>query len=1161
MKNLNIKFIILLMSFLSVWITSQGQRIFPGAVGYGTETRGAYGSEVEPIVLTVDTLYAGVLQTGTYSGSFQWAVTQTYPRIVVFEVGGVIDYSSGAARWFEITSPYINIYGQTAPDPGITIKSMAVYFNSHDLLMQNIAIRYGDYLRPDGTVDVEDCFTALSGSYNIVLDHCSFSWGSDELFGVYSGNFTISNCLLYEALHYSYHANESAPNEPEAHGFGAIVRSPIRASIYNNLFGWFTNRFPHIITDSVIYINNYATGYALTGVDVSAAATGNNGAFIGNNFYPTPSMTDSKSEYFSYWRMGLNTLSTIYMNDNNCIRKDSGFTERQCVFSYMPSTNVDAIFTDNSASNVLDISEYNIVPADDVIDSVLVNSGSRPWNRDYFDSLAIVKLKAGEQDYLNSPRAQPAKAYNLSVLDGLLTRDGNMLNGYDFSANNVSFTVNSTSINLTTNTTNQSQVLSAINAQLPSGTEAIDHPNPLCHHIIIQTTSAGANQQIVIGGDASVFGIANGTYVGQDAPYIELNYTPTRHTLGIPSNPHCDGDNDGYTNIEEWAYALMNSTFVADTACADTTTTDTTLVKIAYVTSNRVMDTTATSTDNDTIIRMLRADENLDVTVFAVADNATVDFTGYDVAIIQESFGSTADILKPTGSAGLENIHIPFIYNKVYALRDNRAVDTGGGTSADISSLSITVDPSFQSNELFDSITFTNNAFDVFHSTANDNGGDGTKSLNYTYGLSLSDTTSLLGTATGITDTTHSIFINDLDSGAQIGSEVLQARMIAFGMNFGAISADYGTNMTSNGLRLWHNAVYSLAGLNDTVPSVPDTTNIQVAYITYNKTMDTSATAVTNDTIIGLLEADDNFDVTVFAVGSDSTISLSGFDIAVVQESFSSLADILKPTGSAGLANINIPFIYNKVYALQNNRAVSSGGGSSGDASGLAITVSPAHQSNELFNGISFTNNEFSVFDTTASDYGGVGTKALNYTYNLTISDTTTLIGTVSEITDTTNSIFLNDIPAGTTVGSETLSARMIAFGMNFGAMSKDHGTNITSAGITLWRNAFYSLAGLTVPTTPVTSLKSAQLNYVAEKEVEEAMVKVYPNPVNDKLNISANDKISKVLMYDLLGTKILEITPQSNNSQIDLHGMPPGTYILKIKTGNRLELHKILKR
>ena len=247
-------------------------------------------------------------------------------------------------------------------------------------------------------------------------------------------------------------------------------------------------------------------------------------------------------------------------------------------------------------------------------------------------------------------------------------------------------------------------------------------------------------------------------------------------------------------------------------------------------------------------------------------------------------------------------------------------------------------------------------------------------------------------------------------------------------------------------------------------------TKKKVAYITADREFSANAADVRNDPIIKLLQADSNFEVTIFVVAMDSVLEdLSGFDLAVVQESFYSTAEIYKPTGSAALAGFTIPFIYTKMWALKDGRALTSGGAKGGaEAAGVAITVEQSKQSNELFNGISFTNNKFDMFLTTASGTGDDGEVALNYAEGLVLSNKNTLLGTVDEITFPDSTIFLNDFPSGSKIGSETLSARMIAIGTNFGPVIKDDGKNFTQNGITFWRNALYSLAGLAVPTTPV---------------------------------------------------------------------------------------------
>jgi len=261
----------------------------------------------------------------------------------------------------------------------------------------------------------------------------------------------------------------------------------------------------------------------------------------------------------------------------------------------------------------------------------------------------------------------------------------------------------------------------------------------------------------------------------------------------------------------------------------------------------------------------------------------------------------------------------------------------------------------------------------------------------------------------------------------------------------------------------------------------------KVAYVTWDKTMATDATTSANDPIIQMLSADPNLQVTVKVVDAAAAIDdLATYDVIVVQEAFSSSAAILQTTGSLALKSIPKPFIYNKSYALKSGRALGTSSATGGKEAGstLSITVEASALTNDLFKACTFgSNNDISIFNALTKDDGLLGDalsiKAINYSTGNVISGSSTILAQPSVLNadGSAVAVCINDIPAGSTIDSETTLSRMIAISMNFGAICANGGTNITDDGLTVWRNAVYILAGLTVPSTKATLPNASAVN------------------------------------------------------------------------------------
>src|SRR5690348_5489839 len=125
------KFILFISTLCSITSHLHAQLpAFPGAEGWGRNSKGGRGGAVLKVTNLND----------SGPGSFREAVTNSRPRIVVFEVSGTIDLKSP----LQINTPYLTIAGQTAPGDGICLKRFPLRIhNTHDIIIRGIRIRPG----------------------------------------------------------------------------------------------------------------------------------------------------------------------------------------------------------------------------------------------------------------------------------------------------------------------------------------------------------------------------------------------------------------------------------------------------------------------------------------------------------------------------------------------------------------------------------------------------------------------------------------------------------------------------------------------------------------------------------------------------------------------------------------------------------------------------------------------------------------------------------------------------------------------------------------------------------------------------------------------------------------------------------------------------------
>jgi len=71
----------------------------------------------------------------------------------------------------------------------------------------------------------------------------------------------------------------------------------------------------------------------------------------------------------------------------------------------------------------------------------------------------------------------------------------------------------------------------------------------------------------------------------------------------------------------------------------------------------------------------------------------------------------------------------------------------------------------------------------------------------------------------------------------------------------------------------------------------------------------------------------------------------------------------------------------------------------------------------------------------------------------------------------------------------------------------------------------------------------------------------MYPNPVENQLNLSAINVISDVVIYNILGESVLEINPNDVKTSIDVSNLSTGPYVVKIHSANQIGAYKLIKQ
>ncbi|MCQ2343008.1 MAG: pectate lyase [Paludibacteraceae bacterium] len=364
---------------------------FPHAEGGGAYVTGGRGGVVFHVTNLSD--------DANDPGSLRHALSVPGTRTIVFDVSGVIHLK----QKLNIVDGAVTIAGQTAPGDGICIADYPVVVKCSNVIIRFLRFRMGD----QGELgDEGGDALSIDGRSNIIIDHCSFSWSTDECVSCYGNtNFTLQYCFITESLRKAGHIKGS-------HGYGGIWGGS-NASFHHNLIAHHDSRNPRFEHDylkssrknhgPIDFVNNVVYNWG------SNPAYGGEGVgeyhkinFVNNYYKPGPA-SKNKTRMVEPWTscdncspLGKVVPPKIYLAGNYMFNSDA-VTQDNWQGSSVRSSAVKA--SEYWTEGLTQLS--NRQTAIDAYESVLAKAGCS-LHRDAIDTRIVNEVKAGNYTYKGS---------------------------------------------------------------------------------------------------------------------------------------------------------------------------------------------------------------------------------------------------------------------------------------------------------------------------------------------------------------------------------------------------------------------------------------------------------------------------------------------------------------------------------------------------------------------------------------------------------------------------------------------------------------------------------------------------------------------------------------------------------------------------------------
>ncbi|MBC6982659.1 pectate lyase [Caulobacter sp. 17J80-11] len=376
---------------------AQAAPAFPGALGWAARTPGGRGGRI----IRVTTL------ASDGPGSLRAAVAEKGPRIVVFEVGGVIDLDR---RNIKINEPFLTIAGQTAPSPGITLIRGGVGVSTHDVVIRHIRVRPGEAGQAKKSGWECDAL-ACDRAHDVIVDHCSLTWATDENLSASGPRFdgadpdawraatsrgiTFSNNIVAEGL-------SNATHSKGEHSKGSLIHDNVtEALVVGNLYSHNRERNPlfkggteGVVTNNFIY----DPGKRAVHYNLHAKEWGEHPfqrgrlAVVGNVVQAGPSTLDG----LALFQLGGEGELELFARDNLGLDRTGA---PLAVFGRFGDSTPGLI---EATEAPVWPAGFKALSASAVKAAVLREAGARPWDRDAVDARIVREAAEGTGQIIDS---------------------------------------------------------------------------------------------------------------------------------------------------------------------------------------------------------------------------------------------------------------------------------------------------------------------------------------------------------------------------------------------------------------------------------------------------------------------------------------------------------------------------------------------------------------------------------------------------------------------------------------------------------------------------------------------------------------------------------------------------------------------------------------